>query len=159
VGLLWHFAVLKELVSEKNHSETSLVLLLGMIFAGMVVDDVGTHFETALDRKANKRTNGSHMEKWNEYLRLAFKEDPVGRRYLRTLVMKLKFELGVAVSMMSAGAGLVWLAFLGLPMSTLIGAELACAGFMLWGFVEANETHRVLAENRANLLGQIRVIG
>jgi hypothetical protein len=159
VALLWHFTALKELVSEKNHSETGLVLLLAMIFAGMVVDDLGSRYESRLDRKADKRTSGAHMEEWKQYLRLAFKEDPVGRRYLRTLVMKLKFELGIGVSMISAGTGLIWLALLGLPVSTVVVAEIICGMFILWGFIEANATHKVLAENRTNLLRDIRVIG
>jgi hypothetical protein len=39
-----------------------------------------------------------HAKEWFDYLRLAFEREPVGHRYLRTLVLRLKFELGMAVA-------------------------------------------------------------
>jgi hypothetical protein len=39
-----------------------------------------------------------HREDGFDYLRLAFDEEPVGQRYIRTLVLRLKFELGMTVA-------------------------------------------------------------
>ena len=43
---------------------------------------------------------------WYSYLRLAFRVEPVGQRYLRTLVLRLKFELNASLALVIAGCGL-----------------------------------------------------
>lgn len=111
VGLLWHFAALRTLVRD-NHTEVAFVLLLAMIFAGLVVEDIGARFESFLDSRRDAQ-DGKHLDNWYAYLRTAFKADPIGRRYLRTLVLRLKFELGIAFAMISAGLGLLWLWYMG----------------------------------------------
>src|ERR1700756_5631078 len=85
IGLVWHFAAIRDLTS--NHTENSLVLLLAMIFGGIVVEDVGSTYEDQLDKIANDATHGTHEEEWDRYLRLVFKDNPDGRRYLRSLVL------------------------------------------------------------------------
>jgi hypothetical protein len=150
IGLVWHFGAVRDLTS--NHTETSLVLLLAMIFGGMVVEDVGSTYEDQLDEIAKTTTDGKHQEEWNRYLRLAFKDSPVGRRYLSTLVLRLKFELGIAFSMLSASLGLLWLLYLGLNDVTFLLTTLICIGFVVWGLNEARKTHKLLAKTRHNLL-------
>jgi len=105
IGLVWHFGAIRDLTS--NHTEVSLVLLLAMIFGGMVVEDLGSTYEGQLDDIAKNATHGKHGEEWDQYLRLVFRDSPVGRRYLGTLVLRLKFELGIAFSMLSAALGLL----------------------------------------------------
>jgi len=157
VALLWHFAALKRLVSE-NHTDTAFVTLLAMIFAGLVFEDVGARWEVWLDDRADAKTEKLHSRQWFDYLRSAFVSDPIGRRYLRSLVLRLKFELGVAFAMTSTACGLVWLAFLGLNCRVVLVSELVCALFIAWGLNEANQTHRVLGRTRAELLKDIRVV-
>ena len=130
-----------------------------MIFAGLVVEDVGARWEVRLDRQADKRSDKSHSSQWFDYLRSAFRAEPIGRRYLRTLVLRLKFELGVAVAMASAAFGLVWLGLLGLGCWVFLVSELVCVVFMVWGLLEARETHTVLGRTRAELLKDIRIVG
>jgi hypothetical protein len=156
IGVVWHFGAIRALTS--NHTETSLVLLLAMIFGGMVVEDVGSTYEDQLDNLANAATDGKHKGEWNAYLRLVFKDSPVGRRYLGTLVLRLKFELGIAFSMLSAGLGLLWLLYLGLNETTFVWTALVCIGFTVWGLCEARKTHGVLAKTRHNLLKGLDVV-
>jgi hypothetical protein len=89
---------------------------------------------------------------------VAFKSDPIGRRYARTLVLRLKFELGVVFAMVSAALGLIWLAALGLGFWVVLCCGLLCLAFAVWGFIEATATHKVLSKTRAALLGTIRVV-
>jgi hypothetical protein len=158
VGLLWHFAPLKQLVSY-NHTEAAFVVLLAVIFAGLVFEDAGARWESMLDHRADIRTDKLHSRQWFDYLRSAFVADPIGRRYLRSLVLRLKFELGVAFSMTSAGCGLVWLAFLGLNCRVFLACGMICALFVVWGLTEAGQTHQVLGCTRAELLKEIRIVG
>ena len=61
--------------------------------------------------------------------------------------------------MASAAAGLLWLKYLGLPWITFAIILLSCVLFVCWGLWEATKTHSLLAENHANLLEEIRVVG
>ena len=156
VGLLWHFHDLRTLVFN-NHAEVGMVLVLAMTFAGLVLEDMGARVETLFDSR-KERQNGKHHDNWYAYLRTAFKADPIGRRYVRTLVLRLKFELGIAFAMLSAGAGLMWLWSLGLSGRVVTVAELLCVAFTALGFLEGWSTHDTLAKNRANLLEEIRIV-
>jgi len=157
VALLWRFPSLRSLVSG-NHTETGFALFLAMVFAGMVFEDFGARWEVVLDRWADRRTSGKHTANWNAYLQIAFKSDPIGRRYARALVMRLKFELGIVFAMISAGLGLIWLAVLGLNCLGVLCLAILLLSFAAWGLVEASATHKVLSQTREALLGSIRVV-
>jgi hypothetical protein len=156
VGLLWHFHDLRNLVYN-NHAETGLVLVAAMTFAGLVLEDMGARVETWCDSRKEQQ-DGKHRDNWYAYLRTAFEADPIGRRYVRTLVLRLKFELGIAFAMLSAGGGLLWLWSMGLSYKVVGVAELLCLLFTAWGLLEGWSTHDTLAKNRANLLGEIRIV-
>jgi hypothetical protein len=156
VGLVWQFHDLQTLV-HNNHAEAGLVLVLAMTFVGLVLEDMGARVETRWDARKD-RQNGSHVDNWYAYLRTAFKADPIGRRYVRTLVLRLKFELGIAFAMLSAGVGILWLWYIGLSFRVVVASELLCVLFVVWGLVEGRSTHDTLAKNRQNLLGEIRIV-
>jgi len=156
IALLWRFCTLRELVFS-NHAESGLVLALAMAFSGLVLEDMGARFESWLDDR-RKQHDQSHFENWYAYLRTAFVAEPIGRRYIRTLVLRLKFELGTAFAMLSAGLGLLWLWHLGLGCGTVLVCELLCASFAIWLILESCSTHDTLAKNRANLLDEIRIV-
>jgi hypothetical protein len=157
VALMWRFPALNDLAG-RNHADAGFVLLLATIFAGMVFEDFGARWEVRLDRWADRRTDNEHTKNWWIYLRTAFKSDPIGRRYARTLVLRLKFELGIAFAMISAALGLIWLTVLGLSFSATAWLGLFCLLFTTWGLLEAKETHKVLSKTRAALLEGIHVI-
>jgi hypothetical protein len=157
IAMVWHFASLRQLASN-NHTETSFVIFLVMTFAGLVLEDVGSHFEVWLDDRADERHSGEHKICWNRYLRQAFVVDPIGRRYARTLVLRLKFELGVAFGMISAALGLLWLAFLGLDCKVVLVSGSICLVFLIWNLFEASQTHKILGQTRAELLKEICIV-
>jgi hypothetical protein len=156
VGLLWHFPNFRCLVY-KNHTETGLILFLATTFVGLVLEDFGAHVETLFDSLRDKDSK-KQFENWYAYLRTAFKADPIGRRYVRTLVLRLKFELGVAFGSLSAGFGILWLWHLGLDSTSAAIGEFLTAAAIAYGILEGWSTHYALAENRANLLEPIRIV-
>jgi hypothetical protein len=158
IALLLDFPSLRALVGE-NHTECSFVLLLAMIFAGLVLEDVGARWETILDDRADRQTNKLHSTHWFDYLRTAFRSEPIGRGYLRALVLRLKFELGTAFAMISAGAGVVRLLFLGVNWRSMGIVELLCIGFTIWCLSEASKTHDLLARTRTELLRGVNIAG
>jgi hypothetical protein len=73
-------------------------------------------------------------------------------------VLRLKFELGTAFAMLSAGIGILWLWHIGLSGKVVSVSESMCALFVVGAFVEGWSTHDTLAKNRANLLKEIRIV-
>lgn len=157
VVLIWKFSALQGLIS-RNHTETAWILFLIITATGIIIEDWGARVETALDRRANKRTGGKHGEDWYAYLRTAFIADPVGRGYIRSLVMRLKFELGILFGSLVAGAGVAALLPLGMNAGAGTVLIFLCLGLSAWELKEVTDTHAVLATNRAELLKEIRII-
>jgi hypothetical protein len=158
LALIWQFPVLHALIAG-NQAEAGFALLFAMVFAGMVLEDFGARWENQLDRWADDRTDGQHSRNWSAYLQTAFKSDPVGRRYARALVLRLKFELGVGVAAISAALGLIWLAVLGLKCSVFVVSFFVCFAFSGWGLIESKETHKLLSKTRGTILEKVQILG
>lgn len=140
----------KSLVS-RNHTETAFALMLLAIFVGTVIDDVGMRIEsTWLDQKREKRTSGRHSAEWWAYLRKPFEVEPSGRRHLRKLVARLKFELGVPIGLALAIPA-IWLNPIMLYRWAFLASGIALCLFS-YLFLEAAATHEVLGNLRHELL-------
>ena len=113
-----------------------------------------------MDGCADKATDGQHTRDWYSYLKTAFVCEAIGRRYIRTLVTRLKFELGTSVPVLIADAGIVALYLNGfLGLSALIAfliLSFALATYL--GVVEARASHRLLAKARTEMLQEIRIV-
>jgi len=141
---------MRELV-HRNHTETAFVLMLIAIFVGTVIDDLGMRIESRwLDAVRERRTAGLHGEEWWAYLRKPFAAEPSGRRHLRRLVARLKFELGVPVGVVVTAPALWLNPALGRPWAALTTALAVCLSAYL--LVEAAATHDVLGKLRHELL-------
>lgn len=141
----------------RNHTETAFLLMLLSIFVGTVIDDLGTRLESAwLDRARNIRTSGVHREEWWAYLRKPFDVEPSGRRHLRKLVARLKFELGVAIGFVLTVPS-IWL---NPAAHWALATTGTCLGGVLIAYLlfEAKATHTVLGELRHELLKDVGII-
>jgi hypothetical protein len=135
----------------RNHTETAFILMLLAIFVGTVIDDLGMRIESRwLDAGRERRTGGLHGEEWWAYLRKPFATEPSGRRHLRRLVARLKFELGVPVGVVITAPAL-WLdpALSGLWATLMTILAVCLSAYLL---VEAATTHDVLGKLRHELL-------
>lgn len=135
----------------RNHSETAFVLMLLAVFTGTVIDDLGMRIESAwLDAKREQRTSGQHSEEWWGYLRKPFATEPSGRRHLRRLVARLKFELGVPLGF-AITLPTLWL---DPAVSSRLALMTAALGLCvsLYLLFEASSTHEVLGKLRHELL-------
>jgi hypothetical protein len=72
--------------------------------------------------------------------------------------LRLKFELGTAFAMLTAGTGILWLWYMGLSCKVAIVTLGICMVFAVWFFAESGATHDTLAKNHANLLEEIRIV-
>lgn len=95
VALLWihHPALARFADSHPTLSGTLLLLLT--VAAGHLLEDAGSALERRWDAW-RERGNPDHREaRWLPYLQLRIPEDRVGQRYLRTLLVRMKFELSL----------------------------------------------------------------
>ncbi len=158
VALCLRFPKLR--VSIATHSaESYIILFLAVTATGIILEDLGAKIEIRFDNAANKRSDDKFDNEWYAYLRTAFVCDPIGRGYLRTLVLRLKFQLGILLGSSVAGVGLLWLLWLGLPLCTglvLLGMAIAIAA---WHYRAAKEVHETLGKVRHELGQEIRIVG
>lgn len=94
-------------ITAKPLFSTFLYSLISL-FLGMVFEDLGSSIEAHWldERKIKPEEENENLEKnknprktvWVQYLQQEIDGSPVGHRYLRTLVVRLKFMLGVFVA-------------------------------------------------------------
>ena len=131
-----------------NRTEAWVVAVMLMLFVGLVCEDLGSHLEGYFDDRRDTK-DGTHKANWHSYLRIAHHIEPVGHHYLRTVLLRLKFELGSAVACVFGFFGMWWL-----PVSFkahLLGSVIA-VGVAVYFAWEARESHKLLSDIRAVLL-------
>lgn len=131
-------------------ASATLVLFFAVLTCGLIAEDIGSHIEHKLDERLAKCPGyQKHEEQWFEYLRLAFKCEPVGQRYIRSLVLRLKFELGMLVASPFAAAGAIFLQASYAARSVIFGLA---AIFFIYFLFEAASSNRALSDVRRELL-------
>lgn len=151
VGLLQRFDTLQHL-AESKRLETGLAVFLIALACGEILEDVGSHIETRFDNQLKRKSEHFDTE-WYDYLSSSFQNDIVGKGYLDSLVIRLKFEFGLALGLLGCAAGL-WATFL--PTYWSVGLTVLCAGVAGYLFWEAHETHGTLAKLRHEMLIRIK---
>jgi hypothetical protein len=157
VALCIRFPKLRDAMMAHN-SETYLVLFFVITAVGISIEDIGARFEIHFDVRADKASDGDFNKQWFEYLRTAFVADPIGRGYARTLVLRLKFQLGIMLASLVAGLGVVWLIWLGLDWKGAIILLLMAAGLSAWNYKAARDVHDALEKVRKELCQEIRIV-
>ena len=128
---------------------TTLIL---WVTAGFLLESVGSYLEVyGIDRR--RPDHEVMLDTWWKYLRIAWSHEPIGQRYLRRLLVSLKFELNtcVATLLSTPAAWLLWR--VGLVHGRT--AVLMAVGFgaVAFGFyVAARGTADVLANLRTHLV-------
>lgn len=142
--------------SAKNWVETAILLGFAIITFGMVIDDLGSHFESwVLDCMANRR-DPLFKQEWKQYLLIVYSSnsEPVSRSYLRALLQHLKFEINAGVGLLCGAVGLCLVP--GVSFCWSLGV-LAVAFGAFW---EAFQTHEVMRNTRKDFLnGELRYVG
>jgi hypothetical protein len=136
--------------AEQHSGVATTTAVLIVLTCGLVTEDVGARFEDFFDKQLKKKPGFErHHEEWFEYLRIAFDKEPVGHRYLKKLVLRLKFELGMTVAAVPFAGGALCLQA---PWAWRIGIF----GFALIAFAffcsEAKSSNKLLSELRRELL-------
>lgn len=132
--------------------------LLG-VAAGMIVDNIGGRFEVHVIDKSLKDKFPFFESDWAKFLCITYEHEPVGHRYLRNMLFRMKFELstGIALILMAIGSAIIacrfglfansfWSTIFCLIMQLLISSYLL--------FIEAKSSAKILAKTRMMLVDE-----
>ncbi len=144
---------------ESHQSGVMILYAFLSIAVGLILEDFGSRIEAFYDRIANK-PDSTHIKDWNTYLRTYFDKEPIGVSYIKSLVLRLKFELSFSLSIFvfligfcilnSCQALLSCKAFCGISI-----ALLALAIYLLY---ESFTGSMLLGKVRKNLLSGVNCI-
>lgn len=84
------------------------ILLMLVLAAGLILEDIGSRIEGTIWDSVMSRKHKEYMTTWDTYLKLCTKDDIIGQRYLRTILMRLKFELSMGPALLISLGGLIW---------------------------------------------------
>jgi hypothetical protein len=147
---VWQWFPGAQRLADQHPSLATTTAILIVLTCGLVTEDVGARIEEFFDKRLSKKEGyEQHFEEWFRYLRIAFEREPVGHRYLRTLVLRLKFELGMTVALLPCALGALFLRWPCLWRWGIFAfAIIALAGFCL----EAKASNKTLSDLRRHLL-------
>lgn len=102
------FEGIKDYFDSTNLTAFVAFLTIVSLAMGMILENIGGRIEVHIYDKihVNQSCGERFDETWKEFLTLSYPEkEPVGHRYLRDILMRMKFELafGLAVFIMSIG--------------------------------------------------------
>jgi hypothetical protein len=142
----------------KEHSVAFVsVVLIGVIAAGLVLENIGSRIESGWDKLLGRKIKGFEDD-WHAYLRLRNTDDVVGQRYLRTILTRMKFELSAAPALVFHIFGMVWVKWLfdvpgWLDLIIIILFLIVLTIYLVW---ESFSSAKVLAKVRADIIASCR---
>jgi len=78
-----------------RHPSVATAIVIATITAiGLVLENWGSRVETFWD-DCLARKDATHKSTWDRYLQLRLKDEIIGQRYLRTFLVRMKFELAM----------------------------------------------------------------
>ncbi len=78
------------------------------IGAGLIIESLGTFVESHIVDKWHKN-HEDVQNRWTEYLKIAWVTEPIGQRYLRSVLTMFKFELNMLVAVVCSIPGVLTL--------------------------------------------------
>jgi MFS family permease len=139
---------------QRHHLEVWAIIFLASIVVGLMLENFGTLMETEvfdsrLQNDGEYEHSATHESDWYSYLRLAFRVEPVGHRYLR-------FERNGCIAFAAASIGCWYLPLTWWSRGLWAVILAAVAVHLLF---EAKRSHRALSELRHELLKGFTIIG
>jgi hypothetical protein len=103
-----HYVPKVQLFWNEHSSGFVAILVVSVIASGLILENIGSLIESHLwDRKIGNQDK-THSATWNSYLKLETSDEIVGQRYLRTIPVRLKFELSMIPALLFLWLGLLW---------------------------------------------------
>jgi hypothetical protein len=139
---------------DKHEATFIVIITLIVIAVGLVLENLGSEIEARIWDPLCKKSNSCHDTNWYKYLRKAFAVEPIGQRYLRTIILRMKFELGFSVSLIPFWIGMIWLNCIKLNLSknTMIWASVGVAILFIYMLFASYCSSKLLGKLRAELI-------
>ena len=132
------------------------LLFLAVLGVGLILEDIGARIESGWDKLLIRKNQecADLEETWWKYLALTYDKEPIGQGYLRSILLRMKFELSGGVAMLVCAAGLAWLWCEGWYVGTrlLVGASLSLLALAFYLFWESYRGAALLARVRRVLV-------
>ena len=129
-----------------------LTLFTLVVAGGVFAESLGSWFEDLVSTRCLKKKYTDYESVWNQYLTLAFEHDPVGQKYIRYLILHLKFELNMGTALFLGTVSLGWLdrcdAAFNIPCA-IYTATILLAAFL---FYDSCSTAKLLHKVRSQLV-------
>lgn len=167
----WAINLLNRFPLEKSYliKNTSLLILLISIVSlviGLFLENIGSYIEVKyLDEKNRTRKNDrgefefpNYDDVWMNFLMLNYDgKDPVGHRYIRNILLRMKFELSFGLALIFMAIGLInldrqYVLISDCDYKILFFYLLPASAAAYLIFKEAPLSSRVLAKTRAKLV-------
>lgn len=152
-------------------SETTFifVFLVLAISLGMIFEEIGANMEDYIDAYFEKRDKDinlrhiasgnpgfverTHLEVWDKYLEMHFEKEPIGQEFIRTILLRLKFNLSMIVSLVVCilSTPCLWAHGIGNPVVLFVATSLMLATIVLF-FHSAIKNSNTLSEVRKLLI-------
>jgi hypothetical protein len=128
------------------------LILFTAVAVGFILEDIGAQVEAKIiDRTHSDAAEAERV--WWLYLRTAFPCEPIGQRYLQTILLRFKFELSFGTSTVLALPGVFLLKVVdALPSWRVVGGIMALlVALCVYSLFEAVQSSRLLAKIRDHL--------
>lgn len=86
---------------------TTIVLVA--LVMGIILENIGSRIEVNIYDNLLSRRRKEYFENWEKFLMIQYQgQEPIGHRYLRNILFRMKFELsaGAGLIIMTAGLGI-----------------------------------------------------
>jgi len=95
-------------LKDSNGLFLAFLIIIGLV-SGIVLENFGSRVEVAIYDKWQRNRIPNYDTIWKKFLKLRYDgEEPIGHRYLRNILFRMKFELstGVGLIFMTMGLGI-----------------------------------------------------
>lgn len=91
-----------------NEGKTLLIVSICFLalIIGIMLENLGSRIEVYIYDTWQKKEHTNYMDVWYAYLTIAFEKEPVGQRYLRNILFRMKFEVSMACALLIMAGGL-----------------------------------------------------
>jgi hypothetical protein len=161
IAIYYNCDTVKLLVTKISEINLSMILLIIFITSGLIIENIGSRIEEkCIWEKLKKQSKEDIQQEWWDYLKLKIDSEPkiIGQRYLRTILLRFKFELSFSVSLIFMTIGFLYLQF-SVPelknnscINFILLQLLLPLGVARYLIFEAYESSKLLIEVRRQIL-------
>lgn len=102
-----HHHVERDLLCNNMPIMVTIITILSLI-SGIILENFGGLIEVCFYDKKNSKTDPNYLEIWDKFLLLNYAgHQPIGHRYLRNILLRMKFELSFGLAIIPMAVGLV----------------------------------------------------